>query len=94
MLKVMATHSSILAWKIPWAEEPGGLQSIGSQIVGHDWATKPRTLTDEYNSEISLQYKQQIDGETGWGRGKEGLNFFLLCPALELLIFLDHSTTF
>ena len=33
--KVMATHSSILAWKIPWAEEPGGLQSVGLQRVGH-----------------------------------------------------------
>ena len=32
----MATHSSILAWKIPWTEEPGGLQSMGSQRVGHD----------------------------------------------------------
>ena len=37
--KEMATHSSILAWKIPWAEEPGRLQSMGSQRVGHDWAT-------------------------------------------------------
>ena len=34
--KVMATHSSILAWKIPWTEEPDKLQSIGSQRVGHD----------------------------------------------------------
>ena len=32
----MATHSSILAWEIPWTEEPGGLQSMGSQRVGHD----------------------------------------------------------
>ena len=37
--KEMATHSSILAWKIPWTKEPGGLQSMGSQRVGHDWAT-------------------------------------------------------
>ena len=34
--KEMATHSSVLAWKIPWMEEPGRLQSIGSQRVGHD----------------------------------------------------------
>ena len=34
----MATHSSILAWRIPWTEEPGGLQSIGSQRVRHDWS--------------------------------------------------------
>ena len=34
--KGMATHSSILVWKIPWTEEPGGLQSMGSQTVRHD----------------------------------------------------------
>ena len=34
--KAMATHSSTLAWKIPWMEEPGRLQSVGSQRVGHD----------------------------------------------------------
>ena len=34
--KEMATHSSILAWRTPWIEEPGGLQSMGSQRVGHD----------------------------------------------------------
>ena len=34
--KEMAIHSSILAWKIPWTEEPSGLQSMGSQRVGHD----------------------------------------------------------
>ena len=36
----MATHSSILAWGIPWTEEPGGLQSMGSQRVRHNWATE------------------------------------------------------
>ena len=34
--KKLATHSSILAWRIPWTEEPGGLQSLGSQRVGQD----------------------------------------------------------
>ena len=37
--KEMAIYSSILAWRIPWREEPGRLQSMGSQRVGHDWAT-------------------------------------------------------
>ena len=37
--KEMAIHSSTVAWKIPWTEEPGRLQSMGSQRVGHDWAT-------------------------------------------------------
>ena len=40
--KEMATHSSTLAWKIPWTEEPGRLQSMGSQRVRHDWATSLR----------------------------------------------------
>ena len=34
--KEMATHSSVLAWKIPWTEDPGRLQSMGSQRIGHD----------------------------------------------------------
>ena len=38
--KGMATYSSILAWEILWTEEPGGLQSMGSQRVGNDWVTK------------------------------------------------------
>ena len=38
--KEMATHSSILAWKIPWTKEPGGLQSMGLQRIEHNWATK------------------------------------------------------
>ena len=38
--KGMATHSSILAWEIPWTEETGGLQSMGLQRVGHDLGTK------------------------------------------------------
>ena len=37
--KEMTTHSSILAWRIPWTKEPDGLQFMGSQRVGHDWAT-------------------------------------------------------
>ena len=37
--KEMATHSSILGWKIPWTEDPGRLQFMGSQRVGHDWVT-------------------------------------------------------
>ena len=37
--KAMAPHSSTLSWKIPWMGEPGGLQSMGSLRVGHDWAT-------------------------------------------------------
>ena len=48
--KEMATHSRILAWEIPWTEEPGGLQSKGSQRVGLDLATKQATTL--YSIEI------------------------------------------
>ena len=43
--KAMAPHSSTLAWKIPWTEEPGRLQSMGSLGVGHDWATSLSLFT-------------------------------------------------
>ena len=43
--KAMAPHSSTLAWKIPWTEEPGRLQSMGSLRVGHDWATSLSLFT-------------------------------------------------
>ena len=43
--KAMAPHSSTLAWKIPWTEEPGRLQSMGSLWVGHDWATSLSLFT-------------------------------------------------
>ena len=43
--KAMAPHSSTLAWKIPWTEEPGGLQSMGSLRVGHNWATSLSLFT-------------------------------------------------
>ena len=46
--KEMATHSSVLTWRIPRAEDPGGPQSMGSQRVGHDLVTKPPTTTQEY----------------------------------------------
>ena len=45
--KEMATHSSILAWEIPWTEEPGGLQSMGSQRVRHDLATERTRIQSE-----------------------------------------------
>ena len=45
MEKAMATHSSTLAWKSPWTEEPGRLQSMGSRRVRHDWATSLSLFT-------------------------------------------------
>ena len=52
--KEMTTHSSTLAWKIPWMEEPGRLQSMGSQRVGQDWATSlsPSPKMQEVNERL------------------------------------------
>ena len=46
--KEMATHSSILVWRIPWTEVPGGLQPMGSQRVGHSWVTNTNTFAGIY----------------------------------------------
>ena len=48
--KEMAAHSRILGWEIPWTEEPGGLQSIGSQRVRHDLATKQQGTQKDFTS--------------------------------------------
>ena len=44
----MATHSSILAWKVPWTEESGGLPPMGSQRVGHNGATNRQIVDTQY----------------------------------------------
>ena len=53
----MATHSSFLAWRIPWTEEPGGLQPMGSQRVGHDWADTDISLVGWDTSAASPEGK-------------------------------------
>ena len=53
--KEMATHSSILAWEIPWTEEPDGLQSIGSQRVRHNLVTKQQQTNDILPGMVVLQ---------------------------------------
>ena len=53
----MATHSSILAWRIPWTEDPGRLQSMGSQRVGHNWTTEYAYLYDGEEEGIKQNYK-------------------------------------
>ena len=53
----MATHCSVLAWRILWTQEPGGLQSVGSQRVGHDWSdTHTHTHTHECDSPSGFTY--------------------------------------
>ena len=62
--KEMATHSSILAWRIPWTEEPGGLQSMGLQRVRHDWANSLSCYGKKMKSRGIAITSWQIDGET------------------------------
>ena len=69
--KGMAIHSSILAWRIPWTEEPGGLQSVGSQRVGHDWATNTTTKVlnskRDYKLSISsVQFSCSVVSDSLW----------------------------
>ena len=64
----MAPHSSTLAWKIPWTEEPGGLQSMGSRRVGHDWATSLSLLTFMHWRRKWQPTPVFLPGESrGWG---------------------------
>ena len=69
--KGMATHSSILAWKIPWMEEPGRLQSMGLQRVGHDWTTSLSTSwnspsTSSSNWNLVISWEQSIPGRLSY----------------------------
>ena len=66
--KAMATHSSTLAWKIPWTEEPGRLQSMGSWRIGHDWATSLSLFTFMHWSRKWQATPMFLPGESqgGW----------------------------
>ena len=55
----MATHSSILAWRIPWTEEPGRLESMGLQRVRHDWATKHSIAHGKLWTSLYEEYLQR-----------------------------------
>ena len=57
--KEMATHSSILAWRIPWTEKPGGLQSMGSQRVGYNQVTNTPTSLSTFSNTHQTQEVQR-----------------------------------
>ena len=66
--KAMASHSSTLAWKIPWTEEPGRLQSMGLLRVGHDWATSLSLFTFMHWRRKWQSTPVFLPGESqGWG---------------------------
>ena len=62
--KGMATHSSILVWRIPWREEPSGLQSMGLQRVRHNWVTNAFTFMERNNK----HWFTKILSDWGWSR--------------------------
>ena len=76
--KDLAPHSSILAWRIPWTEELGGLQSMGSQRVGHDWATF--NFTRE-SCRLSGRRPSSSDHFVGCNNSKFSLRSELCLPA-------------
>ena len=78
----MATHSGILAWRVPWSKEPGGLQSMGSQRVGHDWATNTHTHT---HTHTLLQFLI-VDGNKN-----STCLLRLLCVLSEVYVKFDES---
>ena len=94
----MATHSSILAWKIPWMVEPGRLQSMGLQRVRHDWATSlsccgiwlgagcpARDISQQYHFTWSSAVAVKLVSQDIW---------VAVMVALLVLIFLLHSFSF
>ena len=68
----MATHSSTLAWKIPWTEEPGGLQSMGSLRVGHDSVTSLSLFTFMHRRRKWQPTQVFLPGESQGRRGLVG----------------------
>ena len=65
--KAMATHSSTLAWRIPWIEEPGGLQSMESWRVGHSWATSLWCIGKGYGNPLQCScLENPRDGGAWW----------------------------
>ena len=85
----IATQSSILAWKIPWTEESGGVQSMGSPRVRHDWATN--TLLEKAKEKgfgiLGVEYCGKV---TIWGKLTAEKDYFgraCLCRPISMLIF-------
>ena len=64
--KAMVTHSSTLAWEIPWTEEPGGLQSMGLLRVGHDWATLLSCIGEGNGNPLQCSSLENPRDEGAW----------------------------
>ena len=83
--KEMATHSSVLAWRIPGLGEPGGLPSVGSHRVGHDWSDLAARLT--YFRWLLTTWISQEDFK---GKSHQCLNIVLFIIVYNLLLLFSH----
>ena len=100
----MATHSSALAWKIPWTEEPGRLQSMGSLGVRHDWATSLSLFTFLHwrrkwqPTPVLLPGESQKQGSLVgchlWGHTESDMTEAMQQQQLWLIIASSHSSIF
>ena len=89
--KGMATYSSILAWRTPWTEEPGGLQSSGSQRVGHAWATNTHT---HINSLFIRSVARQLYPSASQGRNDVSGRTPQLPPEVKILHLWTSSLSY
>ena len=94
--KEMVTHSNILAWRIPWTEKPGRLQSTGSQRVGHDWATSLSAAGTRWGKSPGLlkvteswaTWLSASVASTGqWDWSQEGGSCFSGLPASQVRVY-------
>ena len=91
----MATHSSILAWRIPWIEEPDGLQSLELQGVGHNWGSNAHKISGDGKSEWVGRH-ERIVGEKKWLDHSKSpcLARVFICHRLNDWIHLKKNTVF
>ena len=91
LVKEMATHSSILAWRIPWMEESGRLQSTGLQRVRHNWVTSFSLLTWEALEKYDrYHFYDTISPQTSLSCKYFPLHLWILYPNFSLFLFLLH----
>ena len=92
--KEMATHSSVLAWKIPWTEEPGRLQSVGLQRVRQDWATEHQRIYLILCGSSPESLKKVYSAHSAWDASPSSLclTFTSLPGGVRCLLAMCHQS--
>ena len=86
----MATHSSILAWRIPWTEEPGELQSMGSQRVRYDWVTNTHCTITIFTLEFNMREYNNVPNNKSSGAPHLSRMYYAPHTALSALREASH----